>query len=304
MGAGDSGEGPPKGGLDTHRTPRSPKRAALVVTPLGSAFRPVYTIPRMVLGPATSSDRTERRRNRPARAEEDLQLPGRPRSRGARDRRDRPARRDSRAARAERRGQVDDGRPAARPPEARRGSVAVFGGPPDHAVRAGRIGVMLQAGGVLRDLTVRELVAMMAALFPAPLDVDATLALAQLQGIADRRTRAAERRRDAAAALRGGARQRSRPPRPRRAHGRHGRRVEARVLDDDSRPLRARQDVPVRNALPRGGRRLCGPRRPDGARPRRRRQADHRDQGARRHAHDPGDVSGRPASTSSNGCPA
>jgi ABC-2 type transport system ATP-binding protein len=47
---------------------------------------------------------------------------------------------------------------------------------------------MLQAGGVLRDLTVRELVAMMAALFPAPLDVDETLGLAQLEGIADRRT--------------------------------------------------------------------------------------------------------------------
>ncbi len=68
------------------------------------------------------------------------------------------------------------------------GSVAVFGGPPDRAIRAGRIGVMLQAGGVLRDLTVRELVAMMASLFPAPLSVDETLALAQLNGIAERRT--------------------------------------------------------------------------------------------------------------------
>jgi ABC-2 type transport system ATP-binding protein len=68
------------------------------------------------------------------------------------------------------------------------GSVAVFGAPPERAVRAGRIGVMLQAGGVLRDLTVRELVAMMAALFPAPLGVDETLSLAKLDGIADRRT--------------------------------------------------------------------------------------------------------------------
>jgi ABC-2 type transport system ATP-binding protein len=68
------------------------------------------------------------------------------------------------------------------------GSVALFGGPPDRAVRAGRVGVMLQAGGVLRDLTVRELVAMMAALFPAPLGVDETLSLAQLDVIADRRT--------------------------------------------------------------------------------------------------------------------
>jgi ABC-2 type transport system ATP-binding protein len=68
------------------------------------------------------------------------------------------------------------------------GSVAVFGGPPHRAVRAGRIGVMLQEGGVLRDLTVRELVAMMAALFLAPLGVDETLSLARLDGIADRRT--------------------------------------------------------------------------------------------------------------------
>jgi ABC-2 type transport system ATP-binding protein len=68
------------------------------------------------------------------------------------------------------------------------GSVAVFGGPPERAVRAGRIGVMLQEGGVLRDLTVRELIAMMAALFPAPLGVDETLSLAQLDKLAHRRT--------------------------------------------------------------------------------------------------------------------
>src|SRR5512132_1280032 len=68
------------------------------------------------------------------------------------------------------------------------GSVAVFGGPPERAVRAGRIGVMLQEGGVLRDLTVRELIAMMAELFPAPLGVDETLSLAQLDKLAHRRT--------------------------------------------------------------------------------------------------------------------
>jgi ABC-2 type transport system ATP-binding protein len=68
------------------------------------------------------------------------------------------------------------------------GSVAVFGGPPGRAVEAGRIGVMLQEGGVLRDLTVRELLEMMAALFPAPRDVGETLALAKLDALADRRT--------------------------------------------------------------------------------------------------------------------
>jgi ABC-2 type transport system ATP-binding protein len=68
------------------------------------------------------------------------------------------------------------------------GSVDVFGGPPQRAVVAGRIGAMLQDGGVLRDLTVRELLTMMAALYPAPLDVDETLRLARLGGLADRRT--------------------------------------------------------------------------------------------------------------------
>jgi ABC-2 type transport system ATP-binding protein len=47
---------------------------------------------------------------------------------------------------------------------------------------------MLQGGGVLRDLTVRELVSMMAALFPRPLQVDETLQLAQLSELGDRRT--------------------------------------------------------------------------------------------------------------------
>jgi ABC-2 type transport system ATP-binding protein len=68
------------------------------------------------------------------------------------------------------------------------GTVAVFGGPPRDAVAAGRVGAMLQEGGVLRDLTVAELVAMMAALFPRPLEVDETLRLAQLTEISDRRT--------------------------------------------------------------------------------------------------------------------
>jgi ABC-2 type transport system ATP-binding protein len=68
------------------------------------------------------------------------------------------------------------------------GSVDLFGGPPQRAVAAGRIGAMLQGGGVLRDLTVRELLAMMAALFPRPLPVDETLELAQLGALAERRT--------------------------------------------------------------------------------------------------------------------
>src|SRR3982751_6223201 len=53
-----------------------------------------------------------------------------------------------------------------------RGEVRLFGKPPAAAVAAGEIAAMLQSGGLLRDLTVRELVTMIASLYPAPLAVD------------------------------------------------------------------------------------------------------------------------------------
>jgi ABC-2 type transport system ATP-binding protein len=68
------------------------------------------------------------------------------------------------------------------------GTVSVFGSPPRDAVAQGRVGAMLQTGDLIRDLSVRELVAMMAALYPAPLDVDQVLELTGVQAIADQRT--------------------------------------------------------------------------------------------------------------------
>ena len=56
------------------------------------------------------------------------------------------------------------------------------------AVSAGMVGAMLQAGALVRDVTVRELIAMMAALHPHPLEVDEALELAGLADIARRRT--------------------------------------------------------------------------------------------------------------------
>ena len=47
---------------------------------------------------------------------------------------------------------------------------------------------MLQAGALIRDVKVRELIAMVAALHPHPLDVDEALELAGLTDIAGRRT--------------------------------------------------------------------------------------------------------------------
>jgi ABC-2 type transport system ATP-binding protein len=73
----------------------------------------------------------------------------------------------------------------ARPDE---GSVSLFGGTPEAAIAAGRVGAMLQTGALLRDLTVRELVSMMAALYPQPLGVDEVLDLTGLAATAGQRT--------------------------------------------------------------------------------------------------------------------
>jgi ABC-2 type transport system ATP-binding protein len=68
------------------------------------------------------------------------------------------------------------------------GTVSLFGGTPADAIASGRVGAMLQTGGLLRDLTVRELVSMMAALYPRPLGVEEVLELTGLQGAAAQRT--------------------------------------------------------------------------------------------------------------------
>jgi ABC-2 type transport system ATP-binding protein len=68
------------------------------------------------------------------------------------------------------------------------GSVAVLGGSPSAAIDAGSVGAMLQTGALIRDLSVRELVEMVASLYPAPLAVEATLELTGLGEIAGQRT--------------------------------------------------------------------------------------------------------------------
>jgi ABC-2 type transport system ATP-binding protein len=68
------------------------------------------------------------------------------------------------------------------------GRISVFGYPPAEAVKAGMVGGMLQVGSLVKDLKVRELVSMVAALYPRPLDVDKALELAGITEIADRRT--------------------------------------------------------------------------------------------------------------------
>jgi ABC-2 type transport system ATP-binding protein len=68
------------------------------------------------------------------------------------------------------------------------GDVSLFGATPADAVAQGRIGAMLQTGQLIADLSVREIVEMMAALYPAPLGVDEVIDLTGIQTFVGRRT--------------------------------------------------------------------------------------------------------------------
>jgi ABC-2 type transport system ATP-binding protein len=68
------------------------------------------------------------------------------------------------------------------------GEVSLFGESPADAVAGGEIGAMLQTGSLIPDLSVREVVTMMAALYPSPMDVGETLELTGIGALAERRT--------------------------------------------------------------------------------------------------------------------
>ncbi len=68
------------------------------------------------------------------------------------------------------------------------GTVRIFGTEPVRAVQAGRVGAMLQGGALLPDVTVRELVSVIAALHRRPIPVDHALRLAGISDIAGART--------------------------------------------------------------------------------------------------------------------
>ena len=68
------------------------------------------------------------------------------------------------------------------------GAVSLFGRTPRQAVDAGLVGAMLQTGALIQYLSVRELLTMVAAIYPAPLGVDEVLEQTSLEAIAGRRT--------------------------------------------------------------------------------------------------------------------
>jgi ABC-2 type transport system ATP-binding protein len=68
------------------------------------------------------------------------------------------------------------------------GELSVFGRSPSQAVSQGAVGAMLQTGALIRDLSVRELIMMVASLYPEPLDVEEVLELTGVDEIAGQRT--------------------------------------------------------------------------------------------------------------------
>jgi len=68
------------------------------------------------------------------------------------------------------------------------GSVRLFGRSPSEAVRAGLVGGMLQTGSLIGYVSVRELVTMVASLYPHPLEVNEVLSLTGTEEFADRAT--------------------------------------------------------------------------------------------------------------------
>lgn len=68
-----------------------------------------------------------------------------------------------------------------------RGAIRMFGADPYHAVKSGRVGAMLQSGGLMPEVTVGELVALVAGFHPRPLPVEQTLRRAGIADIASQR---------------------------------------------------------------------------------------------------------------------
>ncbi|MFI5802433.1 ABC transporter ATP-binding protein [Streptomyces sp. NPDC051561] len=66
------------------------------------------------------------------------------------------------------------------------GTVSLFGGTPREAIATGRVGAMLQSGGLMEEVRVRELVALACALHPRPYAVEDVMARAGVASFADR----------------------------------------------------------------------------------------------------------------------
>ena len=67
------------------------------------------------------------------------------------------------------------------------GRITLFGGDPYHAVKDGRVGAMLQSGGLMPEVTVKELVTLVTGFHPNPEPVELTMRRAGVKEFADQR---------------------------------------------------------------------------------------------------------------------
>jgi ABC-2 type transport system ATP-binding protein len=67
------------------------------------------------------------------------------------------------------------------------GRIKMFGSDPYHAVKSGRVGAMLQSGGLMPEVTVRELVTLITKLHPNPEPIETTFKRAGITSFADQR---------------------------------------------------------------------------------------------------------------------
>jgi len=67
------------------------------------------------------------------------------------------------------------------------GKIRMFGEDPYHAVKDGKVGAMLQSGGLMPEVTVRELITLVAGLHPRPVPVATTMRRAGIDSVADQR---------------------------------------------------------------------------------------------------------------------
>ena len=67
------------------------------------------------------------------------------------------------------------------------GRIRMFGSDPSHAIKTGRVGAMLQSGGLMPEVTVRELVTLVTGFHPRPLPVEETLRRAGVASFAGQR---------------------------------------------------------------------------------------------------------------------
>jgi ABC-2 type transport system ATP-binding protein len=67
------------------------------------------------------------------------------------------------------------------------GKITMFGSDPYHAVKSGRVGAMLQSGGLMPEVTVRELVTLVSGFHPRPVPPQTVMKRAGITEIAEQR---------------------------------------------------------------------------------------------------------------------